>query len=82
MQKVAAVCGLPVVYPTRQKWSAKDNSHYKPITQDIVNGVAHELTSQDIEQDPNWLTCSMCIITSNVDSTVINATAAKAFGKH
>jgi hypothetical protein len=56
MQRVAAFCVLPLVYPTGQKWSAKDNARYKPTTQDIVDGVTHELTSQDIEQDPNWIT--------------------------
>jgi hypothetical protein len=78
---VAAYCALPLVYPIGQKWSAKDNAHYKPITQDIVDGVTHELTSQDIEQDPNCITHSTCIITSNVDRATINAAAAKAFGK-
>jgi hypothetical protein len=58
MQWVAAFHALPLVYPTRQKWSAKDNAHYKPITQDIVDGVTHELTSQDIEKDPNWIAYS------------------------
>jgi hypothetical protein len=70
-----------VVHPTRQKWSAKDNAHYRPITQDVVDGVTHELTSHDIEQYPNWIAHSTCIITSNVDRAIINATAAKAFGK-
>jgi hypothetical protein len=81
MQRVAAFCALPLVYPTGQKWSAKDNAHYKPITQDIVDGVTHGLTSQDIEQDPNWITHSTCIVTSNIDRAIINAAAAKAFGK-
>jgi hypothetical protein len=81
MQRVAAFRALSLVYPTGQKWSAKDNAHYKPITQDIVDGVTHELTSQDIEQDPNWITHSTCILTSNVDRAIINAAAAKAFGK-
>jgi hypothetical protein len=76
MQRVAAFHALPLVYPTRQKWNAKDNAHYKPITQDIVDGVTHELTSQDIEQDPNWNTHSTCIVTSNVDRAIINAAAA------
>jgi hypothetical protein len=81
MQLVAAFHALPLVYPTGQKWSAEDNAHYKPITQDIVDGVTHELTSQDIEQDPNWITHSTFIVTSNVDRVIINAAAAKAFGK-
>ena len=81
MQRVAAFHALSLVYPNGQKWSAKDNAHYKPIAQDIVDGVTHELTSQDIEQDPNWITHSTCIITSNVDRAIINAEAAKAFGK-
>jgi hypothetical protein len=70
-----------LLYPTRKKWSAKDNAHYKPITQDTVDGVTHELTSQDIEQDPNWIIHSTCIINSNVDRAIINAATAKAFGK-
>jgi hypothetical protein len=49
-------------------------------TKDIVDGVTHELTLQDIEQDPNWITKSTCIVTSNVDRAIINAEAAKAFG--
>ena len=43
--------------------------------------VTHELTLQDIEQDPNWITKSTCIVTSNVDRAIINAEAAKAFSK-
>jgi hypothetical protein len=81
MQQVAAFCALQLVYPIGQKWSAKDNAHYKPITQDILDGVTHELTSQDIEKDPNRITHSTCIVTSNVDRAIINAAAAKAFGK-
>jgi hypothetical protein len=82
MQQVAAFHVLPVVCPIGPKWSAKDSAHYKPITQDIVNGITHELTSQDIEQDPNKILHSTCIVTSNVDRAIINAAAAKAFGKH
>jgi hypothetical protein len=78
-----AVHARPLVYPTGQKLIAKGNAHYKPITQDIVDGVTHELTSQqDIEQEPNWITHSTCIVTSNVDRDIINAAVAKAFGKH
>jgi hypothetical protein len=29
---------------------------------DIVDGVTHELTLQDIEHDPNWITKSTCIV--------------------
>ena len=47
----------------------------------IVDGVTHELTLQDVENDPNWITKSTCIVTSNVGRAVINAEAAKAFGK-
>ena len=64
-----------------QKWTAEDNKLYKPITKDIVDGVTHELTLQDVENDPNWRTKSTCIVTSNVDRAIINAEAAKAFGK-
>ncbi len=46
-----------------------------------MDGVTHELTSQDIEQDFNWITHSTCIVTSNVYRAIINAAAAKAFGK-
>jgi hypothetical protein len=81
MQRLAAFCALPLVYPTRQKWSVKDNAHCKSITQNIMDGVTHELTSQDIEQDPNWITHSTCIGTSNVDRAIINSAAANAFGK-
>jgi hypothetical protein len=81
MQWVAAFCALPLVYPTKQKWSAKYNTHCKPITQDIVDGVTHELTSHDIEKDPSWITHSTCIVTSNVDRAIINVVAAKASGK-
>ncbi len=47
----------------------------------IVDGVTHELTLQDVEHDPNWITKSTCIVTSNVDRAIINTEAAKAFGK-
>ncbi len=80
-QRVAGFCALPPVYPSGQKWTAEDNKLYKPITKDIVDDVTHELTLQEIEQDPNWITKLTCIVTSNVDRAIINAEAAKAFGK-
>ncbi len=78
---MAGFCTLPQVYPSRQKWTAEDNKLYKHITKDIVDGVTHELTLQDVENDPNWITKSTYIVTSNVDRAIINADAAKAFGK-
>jgi hypothetical protein len=69
------------VYPSGQKWTAEDNKLYKPITKDIVDGVTYELALQHIEQDPNWITKSTCIVTSNVDRAVINAKAANTLGK-
>ena len=56
MQRVANFHTLLQVYPSGQKWTAEDNKLYKPITKDIVDGVTHEFTLQDIEQDPNWIT--------------------------
>ncbi len=73
---------LPQVNPSGQKWTEEDNKLYKPITKDIVDGVTHELTLQYIEHDPNWITKSTCIVTSNIDRATINAEAAKAFGKY
>jgi hypothetical protein len=81
MQRVADFRTLPQVYPSGQKSTAEDNKPYKPITKMIVNSVTHELTLQDIENDSNWITKSTCIVTSNVDREIINAEAAKAFGK-
>jgi hypothetical protein len=69
------------MYPSGQKWTTEDNKLYKPITKDIVDSVTHELTPSDVENDPNWITKSICIVTSNVDKVIINAEAAKAFGK-
>jgi hypothetical protein len=81
MQRVAGFCTLPHVYPSKQKWTVEDNKLYNPITKDIVDGVTHELTLQDIEHDPNCIKKSTCIVTNNVDRVIINAEAAKAFGK-
>ncbi len=46
-----------------------------------MDGVTHELTLQDVKNDPNWISKSTCIISSNVDRAIISAEAAKAFGK-
>jgi hypothetical protein len=78
---VAGFRTLPQAYPLGQKWTAENNKLCKPITKDIVDGVTHELTLQDIEHDPNWITKSACIVASNVDRAIINAEAAKALGK-
>jgi hypothetical protein len=78
---VAGFRTLPQVYPLGKKWTAEDNKLYKPITKDIMDGVTHELTLQDVENDPDWIKESTCIVTSNVDTAIINAEAAKAFGK-
>jgi hypothetical protein len=53
MQRVAGFRTLPQVYPSGQKWTAEYNKLYKLITEDIVDGVTHELTLQDVENDPN-----------------------------
>ena len=74
-------CKLPSTYPSGHKWSAEDNKHYQPITKDILEGITQELTSDDIKQDPNWITQSTCIVTSNVDKAIINARAAIIFGQ-
>ncbi len=47
-----------------------------------MDGVTHEVISQDIKQGSNLITHSTCIVTSNVDWAIANATAAKAFDKH
>ncbi len=46
-----------------------------------MDGLTHELTLEDIEHHPNWITKSSTIVTSNVDRAIINAEAAKAFSK-
>ncbi len=79
---MAGFCTIPQMYPSGQKWTAEDNKLYKPITKDIVDSVTHELTLPDVENDPDWITKSRCIVTSNVDRAIINAEAAKAFSKH
>ena len=53
MQRMAGFRTLLQVYPSGQKWTAEDNKLYKPMTKDIVDGVTHELTLQDIEHNPN-----------------------------
>jgi hypothetical protein len=78
---VMAFSALPVVILCGQKWSANDIACYRPITQDIVDGITHELTSQETKQDPNWMPHSTCIIISNVDRAINGAAAAKAFRK-
>ncbi len=80
-QRVAGFRTLPQAYPLGQKWTAEDNKQYKPITKDIVDGVTHELTLQDVENDPHRITKSTCSVTSNVNRAIINAEVAKAFGK-
>ncbi len=72
---------LPQMYSSGQKLTAEDSKLYKPITKDIVDGVTHELTLQDVENDSIFITKSTCIVTSNVDRAIINAEATKAFGK-
>ncbi len=80
-RRVAGFSTLPQMYPSGQKWTAEDNKLYKPITKDIEDSVTHELILPDVENDPNWITKSTCIVTSHVDRAIINAEAAKAFGK-
>ncbi len=46
-----------------------------------MDSVTHELTLQYVENDPNWITKSTCIVTSHVDRAIIIAEATKAFGK-
>ncbi len=58
MRRVAGFRTLPQMYISGQKWTAEDNKLYKPITKDIVDGVIHELTLEDVENDPNWITKS------------------------
>ncbi len=57
-QRVAGFRTLPQMYPSGQKWTAEDNKLYKPTSKDIVDGVTHELTLPDVENDPDWITKS------------------------
>jgi hypothetical protein len=41
----------------------------------MMDGVAHELTLPDVENDPNLIKKSTCIVTSNVDRAIINTEA-------
>ncbi len=66
MQRVAGFRTLPQVYPSGQKWTVEDNKLYKPIMKDIVDGITHELTLQDVKNDSNWITKSTCIVSSYV----------------
>ncbi len=47
-----------------------------------MDSVTHEITFQDVTNDPNRITKSTCIVTSHVDMAIINAEATTAFGKH
>ena len=46
-----------------------------------MDGVTHELTLQDVENDPDWITKSTCIVIRNIDRAIINVKVAKTFGK-
>ena len=70
---------LPSKYPSGNRWSKDDNASYCPISEDIISAVTKELSPEEVLQDPNWITKSTCLTTSNVDRCVINATAAKTF---
>ena len=52
-QSIATFCKLSPKYPSGPKWTAEDNKHYKFITSDIVDGVTHEFTSEEINQYPS-----------------------------
>ena len=78
---VAAFRKLPPKYPLGQKWTANDSKRYQPITRYVFQGVTQQLTSEDIEQDLNWITQSTYIVASNVDRAIINAQAAITFGQ-
>ncbi len=53
MRRVAGFCTLPQMYPSGLKWTAEDNKLYKLITKDIVDGITHDLTLPDVENDCN-----------------------------
>jgi hypothetical protein len=53
MRRVTGFRTLPQMYPSGQKWTAEDYKLFKLITKDIVDGVTHELTLPDVENDPN-----------------------------
>ncbi len=80
-RRVAAFCKLPLKYPLGREWTADNNKCYQPITTDVLEGVTQKLTSDDIKQDLNWITQSICIVTSNVDRAIINAQAAISFAQ-
>jgi len=72
---------LPQTYPVGHVWTSNDIKHYKPVTQDIVDGLTHELTESDILHEPKWLTEATCLVLSNIDRCKLNATAAKLYGR-
>ncbi|XP_078458648.1 uncharacterized protein LOC144723638 isoform X2 [Lampetra planeri] len=66
---------LPRRYPTGTRWTDADCA-FRPITDDIIDGLTAPITKTEIAADPAWLTESTCLTTSNRDRAVVNAARA------
>jgi hypothetical protein len=78
--RLAAVRAMPSRYPAGVRWTDADEA-YRPITDDVLDGLTTELTAAEVAADPSWLTDATCLTTSNRDRAVINASRAIQFGR-
>ena len=77
-RRLDAFRALPKKYPTGCRWTEADSA-FRPITDDVVDGLTVPLTAPDVAADSAWLTDSVCLVTSNRDRAVINAARAPLF---
>lgn len=72
---------LPQTYPKfGSRWCEEDMQKFRPMTEDIVEGLTTELTRAEIMADWQWTTNATCLTTTNLDRSVINNTIANIYG--
>jgi hypothetical protein len=80
-QRLQSFRVLPQTYPKfGPRWCKDDMDKFRPITEDIVEGLTTELTTAEIIADERWTTDATCLTTTNLDRSVINNTIANIYG--
>jgi hypothetical protein len=70
---------LPSFYPSGSRYTADEMQNFRPITRDIAQTIAKEITMDDMKADPDWLDEMTILVTNNVDKAALTPCAASLY---
>jgi hypothetical protein len=81
-QKNLLACrSLPDFYPAGARYAAAEMQAFRPMTPEIIKAITHELSLDDVKNDPGWLDEATVLVTNNIDKAVLTSCATRLYAK-